>query len=34
MTAPCAGVAQMAEQLICNQQAAGSNPATGSIDGR
>ena len=28
---PCAGVAQLAEQLICNQQVAGSIPVTSSI---
>ena len=27
----CAGVAQLAEQLICNQQVGGSNPSTSSI---
>ena len=27
-----AGVAQLAEQLICNQQVAGSSPITSSID--
>ena len=27
----CAGVAQLAEQLICNQQVAGSSPITSSI---
>ena len=27
----CAGVAQLAEQLICNQQVAGSSPFAGSI---
>ena len=27
----CAGVAQLAEQLICNQQVAGSSPVAGSI---
>ena len=26
----CAGVAQLAEQLICNQQVAGSSPVAGS----
>ena len=26
----CAGVAQLAEQLICNQQVGGSNPSTSS----
>ena len=29
--APFAGVAQLAEQLICNQQVAGSSPFTSSI---
>ena len=28
----CAGVAQLAEQLICNQQVAGSNPITGLLN--
>ena len=28
----CAGVAQLVEQLICNQQVAGSSPATSSIN--
>ncbi len=28
---PRAGVAQLAEQLICNQQVAGSSPITSSI---
>ena len=27
----CAGVAQLVEQLICNQQVGGSNPSTSSI---
>ena len=27
----CAGVAQLAEQLICNQQVVGSSPITSSI---
>ena len=27
----CAGVAQLVEQLICNQQVGGSNPFAGSI---
>ena len=26
----CAGVAQLVEQLICNQQVGGSNPSTSS----
>ena len=29
-----AGVAQLVEQLICNQQVAGSSPITSSINGR
>jgi hypothetical protein len=27
-----AGIAQLVEQLICNQQVVGSNPSAGSID--
>jgi hypothetical protein len=27
-----AGIAQLVEQLICNQQVVGSNPTAGSID--
>ena len=27
----CAGVAQLVEQLICNQQVGGSSPSAGSI---
>ena len=30
----CAGVAQLVEQLICNQQVRGSSPFTSSINGR
>ena len=29
-----AGIAQLVEQLICNQQAGGSSPSTGSIRAR
>ena len=29
----CADVAQLAEQLICNQQVIGSSPIIGSLDG-
>ena len=29
-----AGIAQLVEQLICNQQAVGSNPTAGSLDFR
>ena len=28
-----AGIAQLVEQLICNQQVVGSNPSAGSRDG-
>src|SRR5262245_2984208 len=28
----CAGIAQLVEQLICNQQVVGSNPTAGSLD--
>ena len=28
----CAGVAQLVEQLICNQQVGGSNPSTSSTN--
>ena len=28
-----AGIAQLVEQLICNQQVVGSNPSAGSLDG-
>jgi hypothetical protein len=28
-----AGIAQLVEQLICNQQVVGSNPSAGSITG-
>ena len=31
--AECADVAQLAEQLICNQQVIGSSPIIGSMDG-
>ena len=27
----CAGIAQLVEQLICNQQVVGSNPTAGSL---
>jgi hypothetical protein len=27
-----AGIAQLVEQLICNQQVVGSNPSAGSLD--
>jgi hypothetical protein len=29
-----AGIAQLVEQLICNQQVVGSNPTAGSLDFR
>jgi hypothetical protein len=29
-----AGIAQLVEQLICNQQVVGSNPTAGSVDFR
>ena len=30
----CAGIAQLVEQLICNQQVVGSNPTAGSLNCR
>ena len=32
VTHPCAGVAQLVEQLICNQQVGGSSPSTSSTN--
>ncbi len=32
VSSPSAGIAQLVEQLICNQQVVGSNPTAGSLN--